>query len=217
MKLSSKALKIVILSSLILILSCGKKSTGRFTYGGPSYLPQNVVANLQAYISHYACPNGRVPDITFSAAQFYQGSGNTTQIQGQLQPTGIGGSPSNTYVGINVGTKDIIYITKMTSGGRVVGFNISLSLCRSISSPQTIYTGWNQPPLYVSIPLIDQSRMPAVAGASPMIVTDPTNCAMGSVDQATVVLNLPPYRIPNTNATIPATQLPISFTRASCL
>lgn len=211
MRLSSEILKVALVSSLILILSCGKKSNlGRNTYGGPNYLPPNTVQNLQAYLSFYACPNGRIPDITFSAAQFYQSSGNTTQIQGQLQPTAIGGSPSNTYVGVNLGTKDVVAITKMTGGGRVVGFNITLSLCRDI---RQVNSGYG----VVNIPVIDQSRMPAVGGSSAIIVTDPTNCGMGSVDQATILLNIPAYRVPNTNVTYPQFQLPISFTRANCL
>ncbi|MFI5392008.1 MAG: hypothetical protein ACHQYQ_11660 [Bacteriovoracales bacterium] len=217
MKLSSKPLKFIILVTLILMTSCGKKRPGGYGYG-PTYLPQNVIQNLQAYLSHYACPQGRVPDITFSAAQYYQGSGNTTQIQGGLQPTAIGGSPSNTYVGVNLGTRDVIYITKMTAGGRVVGFNISLSLCRSITQPQSIYGGvGGYAPSSVSIPIIDVTRMPTVGGASPFIVMDPTNCGMGSVDQGTVVLNIPAYQVPGTNAIIPATQTYIAFTRASCL
>jgi hypothetical protein len=218
MKFSSKPLKFIILVTLILMTACGKKPRGRGYGYGPTYLPPNVIQNLQAYLSHYACPQGRVPDITFSAAQFYQGSGNRTQIQGQLQPTAIGGSPSNTYVGVNLGTKDVIYITKMTAGGRVVGFNISLSLCRAISSPQSIYGGvGGYAPTSVSIPIIDVTRMPIVAGASPFIVTDPTNCGMGSVDQGGVVLNIPAYPVPGTSAIIPPTQTYIAFTRASCL
>lgn len=219
MKLSSETLKIIILSGLILMLSCGKKSTNRYGYGNYlNNLPPNVAANLSAYFNTYACPNGRIPEVTFSAAQFYQGSGNTTQIQGQLQPSPIGGSPSNSYVGINLGTKDIIVITKMTSGGRVVGFNISLSLCRDIRQMQVqVPSGYGYQSVTLPIPIIDTTRVPSIGGMSPAIVTDPTNCGMGSVDQAYIILNIPPYRVPNSNATIPGTQLPVSFTRANCL
>lgn len=212
MKLSSRVLSLVVISSLILTISCGKKSSGRPGGYGNYYnnLPQNIAGNIQAYLNTYACPNGRLPEITFSASQFYAGSGNTTQIQGSLQPTAIGGSPSNTYVGVNLGTKDIIVISKITAGGRVVGFNISLSLCRDI---RQVNSGYG----IINIPIIDQTRVPTIAGANPMIVTDPTNCAMGSVDQAYVYLNIPAYRVPNTSVVYPATQMPVSFTRANCL
>jgi hypothetical protein len=121
-------------------------------------------------------------------------------------------------VGVNLGTRDVIYITKMTAEGRVIGFNISLSLCRLLSQPQTIYGGvGGYAPTGVSIPIIDVARMPVVGGATTFIVTDPTNCGMGSVDQGGVYLNIPAYKVPGTSAMIPAAQTHISFTRASCL
>ncbi len=211
MKFSSNSLKIIILSVLIFTISCGKKAKNPYGYGyGFNYLPQNTQANIAAYLTQYQCPNGRIPEITFSVNQFYQGSGNTTQIQGSLSASPIGGIPSNSYVGVNYQTKDVMVVTKVTSGGRVVGFNVSLSLCRDI---RQVNSGYG----VVNIPIIDNSRMPGIYQSNPIIVTDPTSCPMGTVDQAYVRLILPAYRVPNTNVTYAQTYLDVSFTRAPCI
>lgn len=207
MKLSSEILKVVLVSSLILILSCGKKSTGRSPGWSGYNIPQNVAYNIQRYLDTFACSNGRINPITFSASQYYTGTGNTTQIQGNFQANPIGGNASNSYVGVNSGTRDVISITKMTDGSRVLGFNITLYLCRSVTS----LGGY-------TFPVIDQSRLPTVAGTDrPIIVSDPTNCSIGTVDQAIIYVNIPAYRVPNSNSVLQAQQFPIAFTRGNCL
>lgn len=198
----------VILMGLVFMLSCGKKSKGPFG-GYISHLPPQTQTNISAYLAQYPCTNGRIPEIAFSINQFYQGGGNTTQIQGNLSPTPIGGIASNSYVGINFQTKDIIVINKITAAGRVTGFNVSLLLCRDIRQVNTLYG-------VTSIPIIDQTRMPTVYQSNPIIVTDPTNCPLGTVDQAFIRLILPAYKVPNTNVTYNQTYLDVSFTRGPC-
>jgi hypothetical protein len=211
MKLSSRVLSLVVISSLILIISCGKKSTGRLGYGPGYNIPQNIAINIQRYLDTYACPNGRINPITFSASQYYTGTGNSTQIQGNFQASPIGGNSSSAYIGVNVGTRDIISISKMTDGNRVLGFNISLYLCRTVTQVQTYYGN-------ITIPIIDQSRLPVVAGTDrPIIVMDPTTCITGTVDQALIYVNIPRYTVPNTTVTYEGSQLPIAFSRGNCL
>ncbi|MFI5391963.1 MAG: hypothetical protein ACHQYQ_11430, partial [Bacteriovoracales bacterium] len=178
--------------------------------------PPNTNGNLQVYLNQYVCPEGRVPDITFSAAQFLKQSENTTLIQGGLQPTPFGGSPSSTYVGVNLETKDIIYITKITDGEKVVGYNISLSLCRHIALfPHDIKDEWGAS-INAPVPIIDDRRMPTYQSIWPTTVMD-TDCEMGSVDSGKVLLSIPTYTFPGTNSRVQSAQLIIEFTGASCL
>ncbi len=174
-------------------------------------LKSQYAYNIQRYLDSYACPNGRINPINFSASQFYSGTGNSTQIQGNFQQTPIGGNASNSYIGVNAGSRDVIAITKMTDGTRVLGFNVSLFLCRTVTQVQPYYG-------VVTIPLIDQSRLPVVAGTDrPIIVTDPTNCSVGTVDQAVIYIKIPAYQVPNTGVVYQAVQLPLAFSRGSCL
>ncbi len=180
MKLSSDILKVVLVSSLILILSCGKKSTGRNPY--INNLPPNIGGNIEKYLSgNNAC--NRIPVRTFSIlTQPYSGSNNTSVIQGQPQSTYINGNVSNSYVGVSA-FKDVILITKITSGQAVIGFNISLYLCEwKVTNP---YSG-------AQIDMITGYRLPVINSLlSQIIITDPKNCLMGSVDLANLRFTLP--------------------------
>jgi hypothetical protein len=96
----------------------------------------------------------------------------------------------------------------------VVGYNISLSLCKNIaSSPHDIKdelgASINSP-----VPIIDVSRMPTLLSIWPITVLD-TNCEMGSVDPGKVLLNIPTYIVPGIR--VPPASLIVEFTRASCL
>ena len=217
MKLSSRVLSLVVISSLILTISCGKKSTGRYggLGGGGNISNANMAQIIATYRRNFPCQFGDGPNISFSVGQSYSGSGNITQIQGQLQQNLIGGTYSNSYVGVNTGVKqstnrpynDIIVISKMIAGTNVIGFNIWLSLCKDVGQ---ISGGYGYPP--TSIPIIDQSRPLRIQGSTPIIVSDPTNCAVGTVDQATVYIYIPSYqRYPEGGI------IPTSFTRANCL
>lgn len=72
--------------------------------------------------SQYQCSNGgRMQDLTF----VLQGQSNGGSIAGALQSGSAGGSVSATYTGVNLGTKDLVFLTQMSSGQ----FNVVLSLC----------------------------------------------------------------------------------------
>jgi len=124
-----------------LVVSCGKdanKTNSSDTYVGSNPVFQSSPTDLShwnAIKNKFACnpqvSSGRLPDLVFtvqggSQGGYYGGYGNT--VSGQLVPGGASGSIQGSYAGVNVGTRDAVYITKMANGSQVV-YNVVVSLC----------------------------------------------------------------------------------------
>ena len=91
-------------------------------FNGNNNVGQNAAQYWNQLKSQYQCSNGgRMEDMTFTL----QGQGYGGSIQGALQNGASGGSVSATYAGVNLGTRDLVFITQM-SGGQ---YNVVLSLC----------------------------------------------------------------------------------------
>ena len=84
------------------------------------------------------CPQGqRMQDLTFALQSQSYGS----QIYGQLVAGGGAGGSANSFIGVNYGTRDLMYVTQGNAGYTVV-----LSLCTVPASNNYNYNQYQQYP-----------------------------------------------------------------------
>lgn len=131
--------------SSLLFIACGQENktdsgnSGNYDYnnhnnpynppnygGGHTGAPGQISADIEYLKQNYPCPNGqRLPDIHMSVTQ---GSSSNTTVYGNFSSGHISGTHSASFAGANYGTRDLIFVTKVSQGGQVA-FNFSLSLC----------------------------------------------------------------------------------------
>ena len=134
----SRSLQITLTACLLLLGACGKKnSTGTGISGtSPFYSGNPALGGGSGYIDQYnkvkasiSCLPGRsrlLNDVSFYISG-PSGSGST--IGGNWQSGFItNGTVTNLYVGVSA-YRDLMFVTKVTNGGTVVGYNVTLSFC----------------------------------------------------------------------------------------
>lgn len=135
----TNTLQLTFMACLLLLGSCGKKEnkinsgasgTSPFYAGNPalSSSPQ-IVSQVQSVRSSVSCLSGRSRlnnDVSF---YINGGSISGTRIGGNWQPGFMNqGTISNLYVGVSA-YRDLMFVTKVTNGGQVIGYNVTLSSC----------------------------------------------------------------------------------------
>jgi hypothetical protein len=125
----AKIAAIMSMSSL-LMTSCGKKNqadSDAINDFSPVFSNPQQQADYNSIKSQYPCDAGeqRLGDIPLSLAN---GGNQGGTLNGQLQNGHVGGTPAETFIGINYGFKDLLIITKVNNGGQV-SYNFTLSLC----------------------------------------------------------------------------------------
>ncbi len=113
--------------------------------------------------SQNACPQGssRMADKPFNM----QGSANGAQISGSLQSGNTSGTVTQTYTGMNAGTKDLVFIAQVNNGNQI-SYNVVVSLCR-----------WNNG--YVEY--IGDNAGLSNFGIQYMSLSNSTNCPTGEI------------------------------------
>ena len=136
----------------LMLVSCGKDTENQIvatetnpTTNPDGYYPQYpnsqptspviVESNSQYHWdnlkSQNACPYGntRMQDLSYTL----QAGAHQAQISGSLQAGNISGTLSQTFSGMNIGTKDLLFIAQVSNGSQVA-YNVVVSLC-SWSTP----------------------------------------------------------------------------------
>lgn len=197
---------------LILVLQgCGqdkgKKNVvppgvGTTNLGNP-YTPANFRGIIGSVRSKISCKpmqanwqttfqtNGPMNMISFMSQSNYQGSGyytgNQTQVTGTFTNGSLPGNVANIYVGESA-FGDLIFISKITNGSQVIGYNVDLSFCSQYAITQQTYnpyggyqtasTGSNL------MPLIANERPMTNFSANGIVIVDDTSCPHGKVSFA---------------------------------
>lgn len=206
-----KSLLLTLVSSAMILASCGKKNVVN-SGSSSSYFSANnsVFAGSTQYIQYYNSIKAKVAcfpgtyrlnnDVTF-----YVNGGAYSQstIAGQFQSGMItSGAVSEMYVGVSA-FRDLMFVTKVTNGGSLVGYNVTLSMC-SVSNKVPNY------PLLVSNDRI-LSNFQAPYG---IIVNSNTSCGYGLIASAQYTYMLS-QRIPSNPYTA---DFPVytTFTNSGC-
>ena len=159
---------IFVLGLMGLLASCGgdnsapggsSSSTG--LYGSPSAISE--VNNLKSQLN---CDYGpRMRDVVFNSTN----PGSPTVIAGPFNQGPLSGNITETFIGANYYTKDIIIVSKVSSGG----YNVIMSMC-------PLYTQGSSGSPIIS----DQRALHSFQAPSGIYISSHTNCAVGNVDSA---------------------------------
>lgn len=207
---------ITLTACLLLLGSCGKKenkinssavsgSTSPFYVGNPalSSSPQ-IVQQVQSVRSTVGCLSGRTRLI--NDVSFYINGGavaGTTRIGGNWQPGFLNnGTISSLYIGVSA-FRDLMFVTKVTNGGQVIGYNVTLSFC-------------DVPNAYPNYPALVSNDRALINFQAPngIVLDTNTYCGYGVVDSA-----IKTFIISQRSTTNPYTSdFPVetSFTKPMC-
>ena len=149
---------------MLMVVACSKRdnvvNTGNLD-------PTQSNSPLLADIAQYeGCPNPI--RLQYSTSGVGSGSNGRTTISGPFNQGLISGTESAIYLGKS-SFQDLMVITKMTNGGGVIGYNVTLALC-----PYE--------------PIISAQRPLSNFQAQNIVLDDNTNCQYGNVDYAVVYL-----------------------------
>ena len=180
--------------ALLFLSSCGSKpnqvnsaaigngnGSNPFYSGNPALNGNpNIINQYQSLRASVTCLSGRSrlnTDVSFYVSG---GSLGGTKIGGNWQPGFMNnGSISNLFIGVSA-FRDLMFVTKVTNGAQVLGYNVTLSFC-------------SVPNAYPNYPeLVSNSRQLVNFQAPSGIVLDTnTYCGYGVVDAAinTVILS----------------------------
>lgn len=209
----SKILLTTTLTSMLLMSACGKKNVvntsgvsgnSPFTANNPLFSsnPQ-LAAKANEIKSKIGCLNGNYRlnnDYTF----YVQGGNySQSQIGGQFQQGVLtSGSASELYVGMSV-YRDLMFVTKVTNGTSVVGYNVTLSFC-------------SVPNAYPNYPALVSNERSMINFQAPynIVLNSNTSCGYGLVAAAyyTYIIS---QRMPN-NAYTSDFPVYTTFTNSGC-
>jgi hypothetical protein len=133
----------------------------------------NFLAQVQSLRSSVTCLSGRTRLATDVSFYVSGGAISGTKIGGQWQPGFMNnGTISNLYIGVSA-FRDLMFVTKVTNGGQVVGYNVTLSFCEVPNAYP------NFPPLVSNDRVLSNFQAP-----SGIILDNDTYCGYGVVDAA---------------------------------
>ena len=196
-----------LLLGILILAGCGKGSnqvnssslSGSFAL---SASPQ-VVSQVQNIKAATTClpPSTRLQtDVTFNVSGNFP---NGSTIGGNWQLGVLPGENTALFVGVSA-WRDLMFVTKVTSGTQVVGYNVTLSFC-SVANPAGA-----QFPLLVS----NDRQLVNFMAPQGIVLDVNTYCGIGVVDAAynTVITSQVP---PSNQYSYPFT-FPTSFTKPLC-
>ena len=207
-------LNIILTVPFLLLGSCGSKTnqvnstatasgSNPFYNGNPAFNGSPNIINQYQTLHSTACLPGRTRLATDVSFYVSGGTVSATTIGGNWQ-TGFmnNGTISNLYVGVSA-FRDFMFVTKVTNGSQVLGYNVTLSFC-------------SVPNAYPNYPeLVSNTRALINFQAPSGIVLDTnTYCGFGVIDAAfnTIILSKQSASNPYTS------DYPIytSFTKPTC-
>ena len=177
-------IKFTILTCFLILGSCGKKAntvnssnlsgSGLF-YTGNSAFSANpaIITHVQNIKNGVACLQGRARlqnDVTY---YINGGAQSGTKINGNFVAGILPGDNSELHVGVSA-FRDLMFVTKVTSGSQVLGFNVTLSFCEMAN------------PSSPNFPLLIASDRPLVnfQAQNGIILDMNTYCGYGVIDAA---------------------------------
>jgi hypothetical protein len=117
----------------------------------------------------------RLRDVVFKTTNV----GSPTAVAGPFQPGPLSGSVSETFLGVNYYTKDIIIVSKVSSGG----YNIIMSMCPLFTQ------GTGGSPI-----ISDQRALTNFDAPGGIYISSHANCSTGNVDQAYTTMVSEPWQ-----------------------
>lgn len=197
---------------LLLLGACGKKNvvnssaigsgSSPFYTGNPAISPA-IISQVQSVKTSVQCLPGRNRLTTDASFFISGGSMSGTTIGGNWQSGFMGtGTITNLYIGVSA-YRDLMFVTKVTNGGQVMGYNVTLSFCEV-------------PNAYPNYPALVSNDRPLVNFQAPngIVLDMNTYCGYGVVDAAlnTIIIS---QRNPSNLYT---TDFPVytSFTKPAC-
>lgn len=176
------SIQVSLTACLLLLGSCGKENkvnsnagasgTSPF-YVGNAAVSSTIVSQVQSVRSTVTCLSGRnrlANDVSF---YINGGSLTGTTIGGNWQPGFMSqGNISNLYIGVSA-YRDLMFVTKVTNGGQVIGYNVTLSFCE-------------MPNAYPNFPALISNDRPLINFQAPngIVLDVNTYCGYGVVDAA---------------------------------
>ncbi len=217
MKVRFKYSLIISLAALSLLGACGKKenkvnsSAVGFNASNPLFsgaAGQTIATQYNSIRNSVACLPGTtrlMNDVSFNVTGAFTG----TKISGTWQPGFMSnGIVSEMYVGASA-YRDLMFLTKVTNGGQVVGYNVTLSYCEVLSKTP------NYPALVSNSrpPLTNFRTLPYQYIPDGVIINTATSCGYGLIASAYTVILSP--KIPGNEYTW---DFPVytSFTKPGC-
>jgi hypothetical protein len=188
MKLRLKySLQITFVAGLLLLSACGKKenkvnSSGYTTspismsnpvFSGSGATGSTIVNQYNSVRGSVACLSGR-NRLTNDVSFYVSGSMTGTTIGGNWQSGFMSnGTVTNMYVGVSA-YRDLMFLTKVTNGSQVVGYNVTLSFCEV-------------PHPYPNYPALVSNERALVMFQAPQGITinTATSCGYGLIAAAT--------------------------------
>ena len=207
----------VIEKTIVLVddVDCGEKNSAISSVLPPStpYYKSNPSLNANPQIldqvnkikSSVTCYNGDrlAKDYSFYVQGTFNGGSRTT-IGGQFVPGYMtAGSLSQLYVGVST-FRDLMFVTKVTDGSNILGYNVTLSYCEMKSAYQ------NLPPI-----ISNETDLTNFSAQNGIILDTDTHCGYGVVEYAQNTYITATRTTSNLYASGP-TQIPTSFTKPTC-
>lgn len=179
--------------------SCGEVQTSKFK---SPYVSEKIINEVQSLKANIACNEGKKR--LSNDVSFYINGGTLSgsKIGGNWQSGFLNtGTVSDLHVGVSA-FKDLMFITKVTNAGKVVGYNVTLSYCEVPSAIASL-------PAVVS----NDRQISNFQAPNGIILGSSSNCGYGVVEYAanTVVTSHKSKDAHTVDA-----QVPTSFTKPSC-
>lgn len=170
-------------AGLLLLGSCGKKNTvsspptaAGISFGNPALSSGTGSAIVNQYNSvraNVACLPGRTRLANDVSFYINAGSLSGTTVGGNWQSGFMSnGTISNMYVGVSA-FRDLMFLTKVTNGAQVTGYNVTLSFC-------------DVPNAYPNYPPLVSNDRPLINFSAPngITINTATSCGYGLIAAA---------------------------------
>lgn len=177
-------MNLCLIATALLLGSCGKKEnkvssgiagSSPFYTGNPALsggTGSTIITQVQSIKANVPCNGGYrlTNDVSFYVNGGYVGS---NKIGGNFQPGFLtNGQVNKLWVGVSA-FRDLMFVTQVTNGSQVVGFNVTMSFCEMKSSSPGL-------PSIVS----NERALKGFVAQSGIIVDSNTYCGYGVVDFA---------------------------------
>ena len=167
----------------------------------PSGVSNEIRLQVEAAKSLYKCKGDQkrlTNDVTFFTKSNAEDS---TKVSGNFQEGFLPGTISNVYIGRSA-FSDLMFVTKVTNGSKVIGYNVTLSFCEV----QNAYKG-------AANLISNKSRIANFNASYGIALSTDSNCSHGMVALAHNAL----VTIKNEESKTPDFQVPTSFTKSECI
>lgn len=187
MKLRFKhSFPITLAACLILLASCGKGDKNKVNTNAYTTSPistnnpifsgsggSTIVSQYNSIRGSVSCLAGRTRLTTDVSFYINGGSISGTTIGGNWQPGFMtSGTVTNMYVGVSA-YRDLMFVTKVTNGSQVIGYNVTLSFC-------------DVPNAYPNYPALVSNDRALIRFQAPngIVLDTNTYCGYGVIDAA---------------------------------